>query len=451
MKSLFTILFLLVCCCCVQAQIITTIAGNGTIGYSGDGGPATNASLRVVTAVMPDGNGNLYISDASNNKIRKVDAAGIITTIAGSGVGMSSSGFSGDGSPATDAKLSYPYFLAMDKKGILYFSDNSNRRVRKIDAAGIITTFAGNGLAYSGDGGPATAAGFGTGSWGLCFDKIGNLYIATGNRIRKVDTFGIISTYAGTGIPGNTGDNGPATAATLSIIGQIELDAAGNMYVSTINSNGGRIRKISASGIITTYAGAGANGYSGDGGPATVAQLNSAGAVFPDKCGNVYIADGGNNRIRMVDGHGYIHTFAGTGIPGYSGDGGVAASATFNGLGGLYIDENSNIYIVDGNNYCVRYVKMDSCKNVVEVKSLASRRGNIVYPNPNTGTFTLNVLSNSNEVAHVIVTNMLGSKVKEFTITTNKEQELTTNLPSGVYMLSIITSDGRHVERVVVE
>ena len=441
MKSLFTILLLLAFNAGTHAQVITTIAGTGVAGYSGDGGPALAAMIGNVAGIAVADNGNLFFADGLNYVIRKIDLAGNITTVAGTGFG----GYSGDNGPATDAKLTLNS-IAIDKKGNLYFCDPSSYRVRKIDASGIITTFAGNGSTiYSGDGIMATAGGIG-GTSGICIDAIGNAYISANCRICRVDTFGVITTYAGTGTSGNTGDGGPATSAKIGFPQYISIDINGNLFLSLLYS----VRKINTAGIITTFAGTGTDGSTGDGGPATAAKLGNYITAYPDKCDNVYIGDGSHNRIRKIDGRGIITSFAGTTASGYAGDGGPVSAAKFN-QPYVYLNKNSDIYVVDENNYRVRKVTMNGCHSVTGVKQLTRKAEISLFPNPNTGTFTLNVSSNSNEVAHVIATNMLGCKVKEFTISTNKEQEITTNLSAGVYMLSIITSEGRHVERVVVE
>ena len=440
-------------CQITYGQIITTIMGDGSIGYAGqgNGGPATVARTRGASGITVDGSGNIYICESYSNTVRKIDNSGVVNAFAGTGV----AGFSGDGAQATDAKINFPIGVVVDKKGNVYFDDALNFRIRKVDPSGIISTVAGIGSApFSGDGGPATAAGFGGGGTEMCIDVIGNIYFAAGNRIRKIDTYGIISTYAGNGLTGNTGDGGPATAATFgSRIGQISLDKSGNMYVATGGSTASAvIRKINATHTISTIAGTGPAGFSGDAGPATAARLSgNVYGVYPDNCGNVYIADYSNNRIRMVDGHGIISTVAGDGTGAYSGDGGPASAAKFHLPGVLYLYKNS-LYLSDDSNYCVRYIHMDTCKSVLDVSSVNGKKlGVRIFPNPCSGMFTISGLSRTDEIAQIVMTNMLGIRVKEFTITTNKETELTTDLPSGVYMVSIITSEGRHVERVVVE
>jgi sugar lactone lactonase YvrE len=357
------------------AGIINTIAGNGTHGFSGDGGSATAAELSAPADVAADAAGNVYIADTGNYRIRKV-SDGIITTIAGNG----SMQYIGDNGPALNAQLSGPMVSATDSSGNLYILDSG--RVRKISAGGIIATVAGNGSpAYSGDGGPATAAGISPG--GAALDAAGNLYItdSANNRIRKVSADGTISTIAGTGVAGFSGDGGPAAAAQLSGPGGIAIDTAGNIYFgdslvtappticpfcigfarprphgSGPGQGGGdtRVRKISPDGTIATVAGIGVLGSFGDGGAAANAQI-TAGPIALDAKGNLYFSDSGV-RIRTVTATGVINTFAGTGVAGFSGDGGPATAAQLNGAGGIAIDGSGNSYITDTGNERVRMI-----------------------------------------------------------------------------------------------
>jgi len=289
----------------LASGMITTIAGTGKEGFTGDGGPASKAQLSYPSGLAIDGKGNLYIADGGNNRIRKIDfSTGKISTVAGSGTKF---GFGGDGGPATTAKLFSPDAIAFDAKNNLYFTDCGNNRVRKIDAAtGTITTVAGSGVkGHSGDGGPAKSAKlYLDGSpvlSGLAIDKNGNLYISgTANRVRKVNAAtGIITTVASaSGDGGFSGDGGPATKAMFFNPGGIAVDAKGNLYI--VDQSNKRVRKVdAATGIVTTYAGNGEEGYDGDGGQATAAQLTNPEGVSVDAKGNLYINT--SARVRCVD------------------------------------------------------------------------------------------------------------------------------------------------------
>ena len=341
-----------------DAQEITTVAGNGTSGYAGDGGPATNARLNAPAAAAADANGNLYIADTNNHCIRKVNTQGIIATVAGTGT----YGYSGDGGPATSAQIGYPYGIALDTAGNLYFSDGNHARIRKVDTTGKITTVAGNGNSgFAGDGGPATSAQIGASAHDVAVDAGGNLYIADGDnsRIRKVDTTGKITTVAGNGSYGYSGDDRAASVAQLGSPAGAAVDSGGNVYIADTNDN--RIRKVDTKGIITTVAGNGINGSSGDGGPAAGAQLGGPFNMVLDASGNLYIADTNNLRVRKIDAQGNISTVAGNGLYGFSGDGGPATSAKLT----LPLDvaaAGGNLYIADEYNYRVR--KVDNQGNI---------------------------------------------------------------------------------------
>jgi hypothetical protein len=273
--------------------IITTVAGNGSNGYSGDGGQATNASVSPVDVAV-DASGNIFIAEQFNNVIRKVQTNGIISTVAGDGT----EGYSGDGKAATNASLSGPTGVAVDVFGNIFIADEGNSRIRKVGVNGIITTVAGNGSdTYSGNDGPATQAGVGYPN-GVAVDASSNLFIAQSTHIRKVDAAGIITTVAGNGTSGYAGDGGPATEASLSNPANLTVDSSGNILFADTYTN--RIRKVDINGIISTIAGSGSPGYSGDGGPATNASLAFPSAVAADPSGNILIADWFNNRVRKV-------------------------------------------------------------------------------------------------------------------------------------------------------
>jgi len=339
-----------------NASVIKTVAGDGTIGYSGDGGVATESQLHAPYGVTVDALGNLYIADMGNDCIRKVDREGVITTVAGNGI----KGFNREGGIATSVQLNTPWAVTADATGNLYIADTLNHRIRKVDTDGILRTVAGSGPVgqnnggYSGDGGLATQARLNYPS-DIAVDAEGNLYIADMFNlcIRKVDTNGLITTIAGNGTSGFSGDGGAATDAMISQIRGIDVDIAGNIYMTDYYNH--RIRKIDIGGIITTVAGNGTVGYSGDGGAATQARLYYPHDVAVDAEGNLYISDIVNRRIRKVDTSGIITTIAGNGTAGYSGDGGAATKASINPAS-VAVDPLGNLYIAVNANHCIRKV-----------------------------------------------------------------------------------------------
>ena len=334
---LFILLFVPVS---VNAQIITTIAGGGT---GGDGVPATAASIYDPNGLAFDAYGNLYFADNLGSLVRKIDTSGIITTIAGTGT----TGFSGDGGPSTAAQIDQPPGITVDAIGNLYIADAQNNRIRKVTVAtGVISTVVGNGTAgFSGDGGLATAAALNRPS-DVCFDNLGNLYIAdnVNSRVRKVNTLGVITTFAGNGLLGSTGDGGPATAAECTPY-SICIDHSGNLLIAEEGVGLGTIRKVDTSGIITTIAGSTSGyTYNGDGIPATSATLDPSYIAF-NKIGELLISDTYNNRIRKIDSAGIIHTVAGNGTNGYTGDAGMATSAEISEPSGIAFDVCGNLYV----------------------------------------------------------------------------------------------------------
>jgi sugar lactone lactonase YvrE len=324
---------------------ITTVAGNGEYGFGGDGGQATQAKLSWPRDVRIDVAGNIYFADPDNNRIRKVDrSSGVITTVAGNG----EYGFGGDGGLATQASLAAPFGVALDGDKNLYISDTDNNVVRKVDlASGIITRFAGNGIPlFTGDRGLATEASL-YAPLSVAVDSE-SLYIADANnhRIRRVNLRSkIIDTFAGNGLLGNQGDGGPATLASFDSAWNVAPDRAGNVFISDNGNH--RVRKVDPFGVINNFAGNGENGFSGDGGPAKHARLSYPQGVVVDGAGNLYIGDMANHRIRKVNSFGVISTFAGRStLPG-SGDEGQAKQAKFAGPLGITVDDTGNLYIAD--------------------------------------------------------------------------------------------------------
>lgn len=331
-----------------KAQIIRTIVGTGSLGsaYSGDGGQAAVAAIGCPYDVVVDTAGNIYFTDNANHVVKKVRPNGIMSTICGNGVPV----YSGDGGPATAASLASPTAIVLDATGNLIVGDATNKVVRKITPAGIISTIAGNHSVsgFGGDGGPATAAGLGSVS-GLAYDAVGNLYIADGNaRVRKVNTAGIISTVAGNGGLGYAGNGGPATAASFDGISDVAVDAAGNLYIADRNNYA--LRKVnSISGIVTVIAGQGttASGSTGDGGPATAARLNGTAGLMFDAAGYLYLTEQNVNKIRRISPTGIITTYAGSIGAGFSGDGGAPTSAKLSAPAQICFDSRGNTYICD--------------------------------------------------------------------------------------------------------
>ena len=352
---------------------ITTIAGTGKDGgydapelpgFFGDGGAAVQAMMTAPTGVAADARGNVYVADRANRRIRRIAPNGIITTVAGT----DDYGSSGDGGPAASATLDDPYDVATDTNGNVYISDVYEYRVRRIDSSGIISNYAGQnsghrfgGPGFGGDGGPATDALMGP--QGMAVDARGNFYVADPNncRIRRVTPDGIIKTFAGIGCTGTlVGDGGPATSAVLWDARSVAVDRHGNLYICETGS--GRIRKVTANGIITTIAGNGHRGFSGDGHRATRARLWFPEGVAVDRADNVYIADNANYRIRKVTPNGIITTIAGHSEDdtykrhNLGGDGGPARRSRLSAPGAVAVDARGDLLIADYGNYRIRKI-----------------------------------------------------------------------------------------------
>jgi len=353
-----------------RGGIIVNFAGQAGIeDHTGDGGPATAATIGSPDAIAVDSSGDVYISDATFDQVRKVDPSGTITTVAGSPDGQP--GDAGDGGPATAASLDGPAALAVDNAGNLYIADAGNHQVRRIDRAGNITDFAGTGTSGSdGNGGPATAATLTTPS-GLAVDAQGDVYIADAdaNQVREVNRAGIISTVAGSaqGMWGNDGDYGPATAALLSDPQGLAVDQAGNLYIADSYNN--RIRVVNAAGVIDNFAGSPAGAAAGDGdgngdgdgGPAGAAIFSRPLGVATDANGDVFVTDYGHDRVRKVDPTGTVTNFAGNvdSVTGNSGDDGPATAATLYIPTGIATDQAGDVFLADVLNNRVREVFSD--------------------------------------------------------------------------------------------
>ncbi len=424
------------------SQIITTVAGGATGhgGYWGDGGLATNAQFAIFPELAIDYSGNMYIADGNNERIRKVDIiTSIVNTIAGNGI----AGYNGDGIPATSAKLNQPALVFLDNLGNYYIVDANNYRIRKVDTlTRTINTFAFNGtLGYSADGTLATSANFDLVN--CAFDSYHNLiYSSKYHCIRKISSSGIITTIAGTGVPGNAGDGGPATLATMVPGVGLCIDRFNNIYFSdSFNS----VRKINAStGIITRVAGTGDGvgyPYCCDGVAATTAHILPFG-IAVDDTGNLYIASYTAARIEKVDTFGIIHTVAGTGINGFSGDGGIATAAKLDHPEGVTLDRCGNVYIADFNNARVRKITVNpSCDlttlninyHAIEVIS--------VYPNP-----AHDELKIINPTVHgaATITNMLGYPMLHIRLNEKQSKINIESLPAGVYFVKVTDGDGNN-------
>jgi sugar lactone lactonase YvrE len=338
-----------------EAGMITTYAGTGEPGYTGDGGPAVRARLSEPFMCAFDSRGNLYVAEATNHCVRRIDhQSGVITTVAGSGA----AGYTGDGGPATQATMNQPYSLQIDGADHLYIVDRLNAVIRKVDSTtGVMTTIAGTGEPGSGgDGGPGMAAQLREPN-DCCLDGHGGLLIADvqDQRVRRLDlATGIITTVAGNGDKARAGDGRSATEASLFGARAVCVDGHGTMYICEREGNG--IRKVDRAGIISTFAGTGEHGYSGDGGLARSATWGAPKALRCDQHGNVLVVDTENHAIRRIDvATGMVTTIAG-GHQGSDGDGGPATAAGLDRPHGCAVDTQGNLFIADSNNHRVRVV-----------------------------------------------------------------------------------------------
>lgn len=436
-----------------QIRVIKTYAGNDTAGYTGDGGPATAAQCMNPSGIAIDANGEIYFCDQNASCVRKVDAAGIITTVAGTGM----LGYSGDGGPATAADLYWPQGITIDHNGNLYISDQFNNLIRRVEpSSGIINTIAGNSstIGYSGDGGPATDAAL----WrptDVAVDGFANVYFAdqNNNAVRRVDAVtGIISTIAGTGAAGYNGDGIAADTALLNFPSGLAVDTSGNVFVADFYND--RVRKIDAvTGIITTVAGNGIAGYGSDGGLADTSMLFNPSALSIDKAGDLYICDYNNARIRKVDmATGIISTVAGSGLPGYSGDGGPATDGQIYWPQGVTTDTAGNIYIADYQNHRVRMVTdstLPDTSTTWVAQNVATAFAVSIVPNPTAGKFVLKVSGNS-EPCVAEVRDIMGKCVWKGKLLAGSTVIDLGKPPAGVYTVYATTGAVRRVRRLIV-
>jgi hypothetical protein len=440
MKYFFAILLLLLPCRGSYAQVIVPIAGSG--GTVDADGPATAVALDNPMRIAFDDTGSLYICDWYHHKLRKVKPSfqGYMTTIAGNGV----SGDWGDGGPASSAGLGAILDVAVDKRGNVYLADAFYHKVRKIEVDGNITTFAGTGVAgYNGDGIAASTAMLNE-PFAVKVDDTGNVYIGdrSNYRLRKVDTFGIITTIAGTGVAGFSGDGGSATVAQTNGLISIALDTAFNIYFSDST----RVRKIATDGTITTVAGNGIVAFAGDGGPATAASIRPAG-IFVDKTGVLYIGDGTNHRIRKVGMDGIISTIAGTGMAGISGDWGPPLLATLCSPYGIAVNKDGDIYF---SNQCSARVKMITNRDLRVPHSLVSTAVVELFPNPARHIVSISVRSEAEE-ASVTIADVTGAVVARKTITCNVAHTIATPWPKGIYMVCVVVGGATITKQVYID
>ncbi len=422
MKALLTSLVIMLLTFSSGAQgIITTIAGGG---WGVDGGLAINAALDKVNDVLVDSGGNVYI--AEDEAIRKIDAqTQIISLYAGSyqtGVGC-------DGCPATTAKLNLANAIAMDKQGNLYIADYGSCRIRKVDAlTGIMTTYAGNAIyGYSGDGGPATSARLKR-PMDIAFDANDNLYIADEfYHIRRVDRqTGIITTVAGDGIQGTWNNGDLASAIRLGSVRGVAIDKAGDIYFADFN--GRRIGRIDGTGVVYTYCGTGTLGISGDGGPATDAQIGASAKIRFDEDDNLFLADGTIRKIERPTG--IINMVAGP-WSGFCGDGGPATQACLSGVMGVWVEPGGDFYIADGLNYRIRKVTYPTSVPTVEKEQNVR-----LYPNPSN---SIVFFESDNDIPRIEIYDISGRLILSKTAREKKVMIDISSFATGTYTTLIFS------------
>jgi len=438
MKKLLLILLLFPMC--LSGQILTTIAGTGAAGYYGDGGLAVNAQFNHPDKVTFDHSGNMYIADEHNHVIRKISTDNVISTVAGNGHGAGTiiGGYSGDNGPATNAELSRPDDVIFDAAGNMYITELGNCTIRKVTPGGIITTIAGTGAwGFNGDNISATSAQLAD-PFGIVFDNLGNLYFSdnANYRVRKISTNGIISTVVGTGMQGDAGEGGAATAAQIRAPGYLAISSSGELYIGDYMNH--RVQKVDVSGNIHTIAGTGTNSSTGDSGPASAATMQSPFGVFFDPGGNLYISDRVASVIREVNTAGIITTIAGTGTAGYNGENLPATSADINGDALCSaIDEWGNLYMADPVNNRIRRITYNTAGITETAQNNIS-----IYPNPAQNKLTISAATQINTIT---ITNLLGQVVASpqplfDKLTMTGEREVLcdiSGLPPGVYVLRV--------------
>jgi trimeric autotransporter adhesin len=423
----------------IHAQLISTAAGNGMLGDSGDGGPALLSTLNYPTGIVTDSKGNFYFVEWNGNRVREISTDGIIKTIAGNGF----SGFSGDGGAATAAKLNSPRAIAVDRFGSLFIADFGNARLRKVDTFGVISTIAGNGIdSIAGDGGSASAASLAYPS-GLAIDYVGNIYIAEDSYIRRIDTNGLITVFAGIGVAGCTGDGGSAVSARVQC-GYLAICEDSNLYFQNVY----KIRKINIhTNVISTVAGTDFEEFNGDGIAIDSSNIDPHAFCF-DKNGNILVSDYYNCRIRFIDvNSGLTSTLVGTGAVGFGGDDSLARLAQLNRPSGVTFDTCGNLMIADEINNRIRKVSFNPECWPQQVPEVAHSGKLSISPNPATTHLTI---TTPTPIQTLTVTNYLGQAVLRREGSGGDVD--VSGLPAGVYVLEVVTEDGnRTFEKFVKE
>lgn len=436
-----------------QAGYINTIAGDGIAGYAGDGQSALNAKIDTIGYTAVDDSGNVYIADAQNNRIRKVYAAtGVIATIAGTGT----AGETGDYGSATLAELYYPFGICVDHNRNIYFTDNGNGVIRKINqATGIITKFAGTGNGgNTGNGGKADTATFDDPT-GITVDAAGNVYVADdiGSCVRKINASdSIINLYAGNNVHGYSGDGGQATNAELNNPLGISMDNNGNLYIAEWKEF--TVRKVDASGVINEFAGIpGNNTYTTASGPsATSIPMGSPTGVACDKFGNVYISDAGNGVIRQINGtNGYDYVIAGSPTIGFSGDGGPAVNAELNYPLSVSVDSNFNLYVGDLLNFRIRKVN----GGPTAVPEISATGNFAIYPNPANSSLNIQFSGTyANGDNNIEIIDLMGRTVSTYQKNVKPNSTFTadiSSLASGMYFIKISNNSSYSVVKFMKE